>query len=241
MYFLFRSSSLADVAHRCLGGTAFLQEYFFQPIELPVAAFAFGIIDCSDKIGHDSFLDAFPRSHQVAEGNDAEVVAHRCAQQGGCLLKGTDAGQGYDFDRAAPFALHFVDERCHAIDACIARTDDAYRLSLLSQFESLFGPHAFAFHPCVDAGCFRMQVRSDKLKIVFVAYHGICFVQCSLDGRGDVLLVARSDAGNDYFRLFHFFGFHNLWQRYVFSVNFPVVTAVFIAGGSVLSQSFPAA
>ena len=223
VYFLFGSACLADVAHGCLGRAVFLQEDFLQAVELPVAAFTFGVVDSRHEIclgsSPDALLDAFPGSHQVAQGDDTEIMSYRSAQQGGRLLESADAWQRYDLDCTVPLALHLVDERRHAVDTCIARTDDADGLALFGQFKGLFGPCAFSLHARIHALGAAVQVGVDKLEVIFVAYHYISFLQGGLDGRSNGLFVARTYAGNDYFRLFHCYGFHNVRQIYVFFVE----------------------
>ena len=82
--FLLISARLTDKAHRRFG-RALLQEQFHQAVQLPVAAIGLGVIDGSDEIARCSSLDAafddFPRRHQVAQRNDAQVMADRSTQQ----------------------------------------------------------------------------------------------------------------------------------------------------------------
>ena len=98
---LILATSLTDITHRGVG-TALLQEEFLQTVELPVAAMRLGVVDGGDKVAYCCRLDAalylFPRSHQVGEGDDAEVVADGGTQQRGGLLEGGDAGEDIDGD-----------------------------------------------------------------------------------------------------------------------------------------------
>ena len=175
MDFLFFSSGLPHVAHGGLRRTSFLQEQLLQAVELPVAAFAFGVVHGGDKVGRgcgdDAALYAFPRCEQVAQRNHAEVVSHRCPQQCRRLLEGADARQRFNFDLAVPFALHLVDERRHAIYSGIARADDAHSLALFGQLKGLFGTGTLAFHAGVHTYGLGTQIRGYKLEVVLVAYH----------------------------------------------------------------------
>ena len=94
--FLLIASSLTDIAHGRVG-RALLQKQFHQAVQLPVAAIGLGIIDGSDEVAHggslDAALDHLPRGHQVAERNDAQVMADGSAQQRCCFLEGRNAGQ----------------------------------------------------------------------------------------------------------------------------------------------------
>ena len=96
---LILATSLTDITHRSVG-TALLQEEFLQTVELPVAAMRLGVVDGGDKVTYYCRLDAalylFPGSHQVGEGDDAEVVTDGGTQQRGGLLEGGDAGEDFD-------------------------------------------------------------------------------------------------------------------------------------------------
>ena len=50
VYCLLRSSSLSHITNRCITTTSMLKEECFQPIKLPVATFAFWIINSSHKV-----------------------------------------------------------------------------------------------------------------------------------------------------------------------------------------------
>ena len=68
-------------------------------------------------------------------------------------MESADARQRNDFHVAVPFPLHLVDKRRHTIDARIPGTDDADRLSLLRQLESLLGTGALTLHAGIYACC----------------------------------------------------------------------------------------
>ena len=160
-----------------------------------------GIVDGRDKVGHGGGLDAafddFPGGHEVGEGDDAEIVADGGSEQGGCFLEGGDASQRDHLNIARPFSLHLVDERCHAVDAGIARRDDHDGLAFFCQAECLFGTFALMLHARVDALTSWFQIRRDELEVVFVAHHHICLTY-NFDNCGcDVFGAAWPDASHD--------------------------------------------
>ena len=57
-----------------------------------------GIVDSRYEITYssslDTALDDLPRGHEVAQGDDTEVVANGSTQQRGCLLESRDAREG---------------------------------------------------------------------------------------------------------------------------------------------------
>ena len=123
LHHLVIAPSLAHIAHRRFWRTI-LQEELLKTIELPIAAMTFGVVDGSDKIALgsslDTTLDYFPRCHEIAHGDDAHIMPDRCTQQRGGLLESGDTRQRFDGDISTTFPTHLVDERRHAIDACIA-------------------------------------------------------------------------------------------------------------------------
>ena len=122
--FLLISTRLTDIAHWRIG-RPLLQEQFHQSIELPVATVGFGVIDGSDEVAHGGCLDAalnhLPWGHQVAQRNDTQVMTDGSTQQRGGFLESRDAGHGFNLHIRTALSFHFIDERCHAIDAGIAR------------------------------------------------------------------------------------------------------------------------
>ena len=118
-------------------------------------------------------------------------------------MESTDSGQGDDFHIALSFAFHFIYQGSHAIDTCIARTDDADCFALFGVFESLFGTNPFALHSGVDTFGIRTDKVTDKTKIILVSHHYICFTHGSEHRRGNILFTSRPDAGYDYLGLFH--------------------------------------
>ena len=180
-----------------------------------------GVVDGGDKVTYYCRLDAalylFPGSHQVGEGDDAEVVTDGGTQQRGGLLEGGDAGEDFDGNarrrtvgngggdvrrRSAgsgggAFVLHLKKEGSHAIDTGIARADDNNGLALFGQEEGLLGTLALLLHACVDALATIFHVGFDKLEIVFVAHNGIRPPYCFEYGGRDVLLAAGAYACYD--------------------------------------------
>ena len=72
----------------------------------------------------DAALDDLPGRHQVAEGDETQVVAYGSTKQGGGFLESGDAWKDFNIDvhtlRFSFLTSHLKDERRHAIDACIA-------------------------------------------------------------------------------------------------------------------------
>ena len=64
---------------------ALLQEELLQAIKLPITSMRLGIIDSRYEITYscslDTALDDLPRGHEVAQGDDTEVVANGSTQQ----------------------------------------------------------------------------------------------------------------------------------------------------------------
>ena len=117
------ASSLSDEAYNIVFTPVFLKQ-FLQPVELPVSAVALRIVHRRYEVSLGSSLYSLlyqlPRSHEVAHGNDAEVMAHRSTEERSCLLESAYSRYGDDFHIGASVAFHLIDKWCHTIDAGVS-------------------------------------------------------------------------------------------------------------------------
>ena len=128
-------------------------------------------------------------------------------------------GMAHHLNVGLPFALHFVDEGRHTVNACVATTDDHYCPALLGHLEGLLGPVALTLHARVDALCAGTEIRLNKLEIVFVSYYYVGLANGLNNSRCNVLFAARAKAYDYDFRfLHHALGF--MAQRYELYLNY---------------------
>ena len=200
------SPSLPHDSHGRLRCTT-CQEEFLQAIELPVSAVAFRVIHGRNEVGlrsgNDAPFDEQPRRHKVGKGDDAEVVSHRCAEQCAGLLESADAGQHLHLHVTATLVFHLKDEGGHAVNARVARADDADGAPLLGHTEGFLGATSLLLHSAVDAECVRGQVCFDEREIVMVADDRVAVSECIDDGRRDVACRSGPDAGHNDSCLIH--------------------------------------
>ena len=201
--FLLRTSCLADDADGSGRCTPLGKEEFAEAVELPVATVGARVVDGGDEVALGSCTNAAfderPWSHQVRQGDEAQVVSDGSPQQGGCFLERRDARQAFDFQFHAAFALHLIDEGSHSVDAGIAGGDDDHRAAFLSQAESLLGTFALALHSRVDALAALLQIGLDEAEVVFVAHDDVGLTDGGEYGRRHVFRASRAEARNDDF------------------------------------------
>ena len=167
------ASSLADIADWCFGCT-FFEEQLLEAIQLPVAPFAFRIVDgCHEVAGGGSpyaFFDPQPGSHQVGEGDDAEIMPDRCSQKRSRFLERTDTGHYLDLHLRRLFHRpHFIYQRGHPVDSGITRTDHCHRFTFRSVFVGLFGTCFLTLHPGIDTLGIRADYIFYKLEIIIIS------------------------------------------------------------------------
>ena len=202
------ASGLLDVSDDVVGA-AVPGKDFDHAVELPVASVAAWVVDTGDEVGlggsADAAFDEAPGGHEVGERDEAEVVSEGGAEQRCRLLEGRYAGQGDDVELRECVLVfgHFVDEWCHAVDAGIARRDDADALSAQSQFESLSGAFAFLFHAGVNADGVGAQCRGYVFEVGFVSYDDVALADGFEYGGCEVGRIAGSDAADGYSSLIH--------------------------------------
>ena len=205
---LLLTARLTDVADGRVGA-AVLSEDLQQAVDLPVAALALGVVDGGDEVACcgslDALLDTKPRRHQVGERDDTQVMADGAAEQSGGLLEGADAREYLYLDliRDALLAHHLIDQGRHAVDASVARGDDADGLALEGVAEGLFGALTLSLHPAVDTQGIGADIVLDKAEVILVSDDHIRGLHGLEYGGGDILGATRADASDDDLILFH--------------------------------------
>ena len=205
---LLLTARLTDVADGRVGA-AVLGEDLQQAVDLPVAALALGVVDGGDEVACcgslDALLDTKPRRHQVGERDDTQVMADGAAEQSSGLLEGADAREYLYLYliRDALLAHHLIDQRRHAVDACIARGDDADGLALEGVAKGLFGALTLSLHPAVDTQGIGADIVLDKAEVILVSDDHIRGLHGLEYGGGDILGATRTDASDDDLILFH--------------------------------------
>ena len=123
-------------------------------------------------------------------------MAHGCAEQCGRFLE--RAHPGYDLYIYVDTLLgaHLHHQGRHAIDARVARRDDAHLQTAGGSLESRLGTLALLSHARPDNLGSRLEQRLDKRQIILVSGHGIGTADGIGRSRRHLLSPARPDTHN---------------------------------------------
>ena len=101
-------------------------------------AVAHGIVDRNRKIcarrSQQPLFDRFPRGQAVGKADDGKIVRQGRTQHRAAAACGREPGNYFDF-RLGTFPAQLIDERRHAVNAAVARADDAHLPALPRQIQ----------------------------------------------------------------------------------------------------------
>ena len=197
-------SGLPDVTYRS-GGASTLKEKLLETPDLPIATNTPGIIHGCDEITVNRSLypslDKAPRSHQIAQGDHTEVMAHRGSEKRCGLLKGTDSRHNLHLhavrDTSLPESLHH--KGSHAVDICVSGAYHCHVSSGKGYVEGHVDPLGLLPHASPDNLHPLASERPYQRQIVTVTHDHPALPDCLHSTPGHIARIARTYAHYRYF------------------------------------------
>ena len=161
-------------------------------------AVAHGVVDGDRKIrarsGQQPLFDRFPRGQAVGKADDGKIVRQRGAQHRAAAARSREPGNHFDF-RFHAFPAQLIDERRHAVNAAVARADDADLLAVSRQIQRQLAAPGLLGH-----GRFKKRLSGiavlDEIDIDRIPHDRVAGRERTVCADGHIFKITGADAHN---------------------------------------------
>ena len=157
-----------------------------------------GVIQADAEIAFGSavktLLDFFPRSQQVAEGNQAEVADQRCTQYSSAGACCGNAGNNLNFNFRVVFG-NLAHNAGHAVNTSVTTGNHSNGFALQSFVQCQLAAVNLFTH-AVGEEFLLLEIFLNQVNVYIVACNNIAGLQCVVGSFGHLLYAAGAEAHN---------------------------------------------